>query len=76
MKNRIKEIRLEMGMTQEELAKRTGISRPALSMIESGKSCPDGRTIASLVVALDTPANRIFFEFDVVQKQHRKADEA
>ena len=33
---RIKKLRKELGLTQEELAKKAGISRPTLSRIENG----------------------------------------
>jgi len=66
MKNRIKKIRLDKGLTQAQLAEMAGITRPALSAIENEKSVPDGTTIVALVKALGTPASEIFFELDVV----------
>ena len=66
MKNKIKTIRAELKITQDELAKRAGISRTTLAMIENEKAVPDGTTIASLVKALGVPANAIFSELDVV----------
>lgn len=66
MENRIKVIRAEKKITQEQLSEKSGISRTTLSMIESGKVTPDGDTIAKLVKALGVPANHIFFALDVV----------
>ena len=66
MENRLKVIRAEREMTQEQLARLSGISRTTLSQIEKGKVVPDGRTIARLVTALQVPANRIFLDLDVV----------
>ena len=66
MKNRIKVLRAEQNLTQEQLAKLAWTSRTTIAMIENGKTTPDGDTIASLVKALKTPANLIFFELDVV----------
>ena len=66
MKNRIKSIRAEKKWTQEILAEKAGISRVTLAMIENEKAIPDGKTIAALVKALETPANVIFLDFDVV----------
>ncbi len=66
MKNQIKVLRYQQGLTQEQLAETAKISRTALAMIENDKATPDGRTIAALVKALKTPANEIFFELDVV----------
>ncbi len=69
MKNKLKEIRHEQHLTQEKLAEKSGISRTTLTMIELGKTIPDGTTIAKLVLALGVPANEIFFDLDVVRKQ-------
>ena len=66
MRNKIKIIRAEKGMTQEQLAIKAGISRTSLALIENEKVVPDGVTIAKLVSALDIPANKIFFDLDVV----------
>lgn len=66
MKNRIKELRAKKRLTQEQLAHKAGISRPALAQIENEKTTPDGNTIIALVKALNTPANVIFFDLDVV----------
>ena len=60
MKNRIKALRAEKEMTQDQLAKKAGIARPTLAMIENEKAVPDGKTIAALVRALGVPANAIF----------------
>lgn len=44
MKERIKQIRKSMCLTQEQFAKRIGITGSALSLIESGKSKPSKQT--------------------------------
>ena len=72
MKNRIKIIRAEQNLTQEALAKKANITRTALAMIENDKATPDGETIAKLVEALNTPANKIFFALDVVCTQQQE----
>ena len=66
MENQIKKLRSEMGLTQEELAKMTGVSRPALSLIENGETTPNGDTIEKLVKALKKDASAIFFSLGVV----------
>ena len=38
MNERVKLIRKQLGMTQEQLAQRLGIGKAALSMIETGKA--------------------------------------
>ncbi|MDD5725876.1 MAG: helix-turn-helix transcriptional regulator [Patescibacteria group bacterium] len=47
MKNRIKEYRVETGMTQEDLAKKAGVRRETIVFLEQGKYNP------SLVLAND-----------------------
>ncbi len=74
MKNNLRVLRAERNFTQTVAAKKAGISRTAYSLIEKGVSAPDGNTIASLVKAFGVPANKIFFDFDVVLKQ-RNGDE-
>lgn len=69
MKNKIKVLRAEKKLTQSQLAEMAGIARPTLAMIENEKAIPDGNTIAALVRALEVPANEIFFDLGVVNKQ-------
>ncbi|MBQ7327190.1 MAG: helix-turn-helix transcriptional regulator [Clostridia bacterium] len=66
MTNKIKAIRAEKKMTQEQLAKKAGISRTTLAMIENEKAVPDGNTIAALVKALGVSADAIFLDLGVV----------
>jgi transcriptional regulator with XRE-family HTH domain len=55
MGNAIKERREELRMTQDELAKRSGISRQTISSIENGKySNVLVGTLAAIATALDT----------------------
>ena len=58
---RIKERREELRMTQEELAKKSGISRQTISSIETGK-CENVLvgTLVSIANALDTTVDKIF----------------
>lgn len=66
MENRLVVIRAELKMSQEMLAKKAGISRTTLSMIENKKVKPDAETIAKLVKATGKSAGDIFFDFSVV----------
>ena len=45
---RIADLRQKLGLTQQELAERVGISRVAVSNLESGLSDPGERTVALL----------------------------
>ncbi|MFA5878505.1 MAG: helix-turn-helix transcriptional regulator [Candidatus Staskawiczbacteria bacterium] len=40
MKNRIKELRLKLGLTQEELAEKVGVRRETIVFLEQGKYNP------------------------------------
>lgn len=52
---RLKECRVEhAGMTQEELAKASGISAMHISHFECGRRTPNLENFAKLVVALET----------------------
>lgn len=49
---RIKQCRLERGMTQKDLAEKMGISPIGISQYETGKRVPKGETIARIADAL------------------------
>jgi len=57
--NKIKELRKQKGITQEELAKRVGISRPTLSKLEN-----NFLTDVSVVI-LDKILNELGYELDI-----------
>lgn len=59
---RVKEIREEKKFTQEELEKRSGISRQTISAIENGKvKYVSSRTLMALAAALEVQIDDIFF---------------
>ena len=64
LKNRIAEIRNIENITQEELAKRSRISRVALSSIENG-TVPNGDTMLNIAKALNKSVEDIFYETNV-----------
>lgn len=70
MQNIIKVLRAKHNMTQEELAKKIGISRPAMSDIENGKVMPSGKTVIRLANVFGVPAEQIFFEEPVIHEEH------
>ncbi|MDE5690978.1 MAG: helix-turn-helix domain-containing protein, partial [Alistipes sp.] len=53
MNERVKMIRKQLGMTQEQLAQRLGIGKAALSMIETGKTGLSSRNRHILVQELN-----------------------
>lgn len=52
LSNNLKRIRSAKGMTQVELAERSGLKQATLSQIELGKAWPDYNTIVSICSAL------------------------
>lgn len=59
---RIKEVREELKMTQEELAKKSGVSRGTISALESGSvRTTTTKTLEKLADALNTTVDKIFY---------------
>lgn len=62
----LKEIREKMGITQEELAEKSGVSRTTISLIESGRAdCVKTQTLTKLADALGEKVQALFFEENV-----------
>jgi transcriptional regulator with XRE-family HTH domain len=51
--NKIKELRIQKGLTQEELAEKTGLSTRTIQRIENGEVDPRIYTLSSIAEALD-----------------------
>ena len=56
---RLRELRLEAGLTQAELARRTGIHRPNIARVEAGRHTPSLETLARLAAAIGVPTTRV-----------------
>lgn len=62
MNNRLKEYREKVGITQTELSKISGISRPTIIKIESGEEVElKTGTLVKLAEALNEKVGDIFF---------------
>jgi transcriptional regulator with XRE-family HTH domain len=57
---RVRWLRGEHGLTQEQLAERAGISVDFLSLIERGRSSPSFENLAELADALETSVAELF----------------
>lgn len=68
MRFAVKEWREKIGMSQEELAQKSGISRQTISAIENG-ACDSVKTgtLLSIANALDTTADQLYFFADSVK---------
>jgi transcriptional regulator with XRE-family HTH domain len=59
---RLREIRLERGISLRELARRLDLSPSSISQIETGKMRPSVRTLYSLVVEFGVTVDEVLFE--------------
>ncbi|RKW32654.1 MAG: transcriptional regulator [Lachnospiraceae bacterium] len=61
LKNKLKEIRTEKGLSQAELAQMVGVSRNTISSIETGQFNPTAKLALVLCIALDKKFEEIFY---------------
>ena len=61
MKNRLKVARAEMDLTQEELAKRIGVSRQTINAVESGRYVPSTVLALKMAQVFGKPVEEVFF---------------
>lgn len=61
LRNRLKEIRKEQRLSQDELAKMVGVSRNTISSIETGQFSPTAKLALVLCIALDKKFEDIFY---------------
>jgi putative transcriptional regulator len=57
---RLRALRLAAGLTQAELARRTGIHRPNIARVEAGRHTPSLETLARLAAAIGVSTTRVF----------------
>ena len=60
MENNIGGIRKALALSQEDLAKKTGVSRQTINAIENGKFDPSLGLVFKLIDALGKPLEEIF----------------
>ena len=61
LKNRLKEIRAEKGLSQTELSRMVGVSRNTISSIETLQYCPTAKLALILCIALDKKFEEVFY---------------
>jgi len=57
---RIKQCREKLGLTQEQLAAKTGLTTNYISTVERGASFPRCEKLITLINALEVPADAVF----------------
>jgi putative transcriptional regulator len=62
MKNRLRELRGERGLSQAELGGRVGVSRQAINLIENGKHDPSLSLAFAISRVFGMPVEAIFVE--------------
>jgi transcriptional regulator with XRE-family HTH domain len=59
---RVRELRVRRGLVIEDLARKTGLSKPYISQVETGKASPSLQTVQKLAQALGVPLTYLFLE--------------
>lgn len=60
MKNRLRELRQEYGITQEQLSKKVGVSRQSIIAIETGKYDPSLQLAFKLAKQFECTIEEVF----------------
>ncbi len=61
LKNRLKQARVEKGLSQQQLAQLVGVSRNTISSIETGQFNPTAKLALILCIALDRKFEELFY---------------
>ena len=61
LKNSLKAVRAEHGLSQADLAKLVGVSRNTISSIETGQFSPTAKLALVLCIALDRKFEELFY---------------
>lgn len=64
-KNRLKELRKEHSITQQELADKIGIVRTAITNYETGRTIPDSETLSLIAKILNTTTDYLLGNSDI-----------
>lgn len=72
LNNRLREIRIDRGMSVAELARRAKTSRQTITNIELKGQEPSGFLLISISEALEKDPRDIFFKVDVAHVQQNK----
>ena len=61
LKNNIKAVRTQQGLSQSQLAEMVGVSRNTISSIETGQFNPTAKLALVLCIALDRKCEELFY---------------
>ena len=68
LSEKLKNLRISKGFSQEQLCESSGISVRTIQRIESGKSLPNGDTLKKIATALEEPVDNLVFHRMKVDK--------
>lgn len=66
MKNNVKIMRLKMSMTQEQLARRVGVTRQTIGLIEKGEYNPSLQLCVAIAKELNKTLDDLFWEENLI----------
>ena len=61
LKSKIKEFRIEKGLSQSQLAEMVGVSRNTISSIETGQFSPTAKLALIICIALEKKFEELFY---------------
>ena len=61
LQNRVKEARIQAGLSQDQLAELIGVSRNTISSIETGQFSPTAKLALTICIALDKKFEELFY---------------
>ena len=61
LKNKLKEVRTQKKISQQDLANMVGVSRNTISSIETGQYSPTAKLALTIAIALDKKFEEIFY---------------
>lgn len=61
MKNNVKVARVQMNLTQQQLAEKTGVTRQTISLIEKGKYNPSLKLCLDICYAVNKSLDEVFW---------------
>ncbi|MEK3807226.1 helix-turn-helix transcriptional regulator [Metabacillus sp. JX24] len=64
MRNNVKITRISISMTQEQLAKKTGVTRQTIGLIEKGEYNPSLQLCIAIAKVLNKTLNDLFWEVE------------
>lgn len=76
VRNEIRRYRLQLGLTQRELARQLGVRLSTMSSWERGMTCPSARMVFRLAKLLSTLGEALYPDFYVLQRRSDVTAEA